>query len=199
MKMAEKILTNIPQGFNAAVEKIKIIPQDIFAEICQDVADFLQYKLSVIDTEQHQKRLNQAGIDCDAKLVSNVITYIFRSSAKAKATPNQLIEELSAAMIWEESSLAVIKHIWNEQGNFLCSPDLVKTLNVGQLVDMRWKLSIGMSSSICRNLNAPYITLLITVSDSSGNLKSKSCELTVSEFKKFSSLMREMSSMLETV
>ena len=48
---------------------------------------------------------------------------------------------------------------------------------------MKWKLSIGMGSSLCRNLNAPYITVMMTVSDSSGSPVTKSFEMTIAEFK----------------
>ena len=52
-----------------------------------------------------------------------------------------------------------------------------------QLIDMRWKLSVGVSSSSCRSLNSPYVTVQITVSDPSGNPSTQSFEMTVSEFK----------------
>lgn len=39
---------------------------------------------------------------------------LHRSAAKAKSTANQLVEELSATMIWDEPSLAVVRHTWNE-------------------------------------------------------------------------------------
>ena len=52
-----------------------------------------------------------------------------------------------------------------------------------QLVDMKWKLSVGVSSSACRSLNSPYITALVTVTDPSGALLTKSFEMTIGEFK----------------
>lgn len=52
-----------------------------------------------------------------------------------------------------------------------------------QLLDMKWKLSVGVSSSACRSLNSPYITALVTVTDPSGRLLTKSFEMTIGEFK----------------
>ena len=48
---------------------------------------------------------------------------------------------------------------------------------------MKWKLSVGVSSSSCRSLNSPYITALVTVSDPSGTPSTKSFEMTIGEFK----------------
>ena len=48
---------------------------------------------------------------------------------------------------------------------------------------MKWKLSVGVSSSSCRSLNAPYITALVTVTDPSGELQEKSFEMTIAEFR----------------
>lgn len=48
---------------------------------------------------------------------------------------------------------------------------------------MKWKLSVGVSSSSCRSLNSPYITALVTVTDPSGAITSKSFEMTIGEFK----------------
>ena len=48
---------------------------------------------------------------------------------------------------------------------------------------MKWKLSVGVSSSACRSLNSPYITALVTVTDPSGALLAKSFEMTIGEFK----------------
>lgn len=48
---------------------------------------------------------------------------------------------------------------------------------------MKWKLSVGVSSSACRSLNSPYVAALVTVTDPSGAPSTKSFEMTVGEFK----------------
>ncbi|XP_074619664.1 COMM domain-containing protein 6-like [Acropora palmata] len=193
------IFTNVPQGFNLAVEVLNSLPQDILAEMCQDVAAFLQYKIALFPVEQYQKCLQNAEISYDAKLIFNAISYIFRCAAKAKLPTDKLITELKSSLCWKDSTLAVIKHVWNDQGKILCSSDLVQTLNVGQLLDMKWKLSVGVSSSTCRSLNSPYITALVSATDTSGAVLTKSFEMTIGEFKKFAAQMREIASVLETV
>lgn len=48
---------------------------------------------------------------------------------------------------------------------------------------MKWKLSVGVSSSTCRSLNSPYITALVSATDPSGAVLTKSFEMTIGEFK----------------
>ncbi|XP_058968686.1 COMM domain-containing protein 6 [Pocillopora verrucosa] len=198
MKMSQ-VFVDLPQGFNSAVEALNSVPQDILVEMCQDVAAFLQYRVALLPEEHYQKCLKDAGISYDAKLLLNAISYVFRSAAKAKLPSEKLIAELKSSLCWKENTLSVLKHVWNEQGKILSSSDLTQTLNVGQLLDMKWKLSVGVSSSSCRSLNSPYITALVTVTDPSGAITSKSFEMTIGEFKKFASQMREIASVLETV
>ncbi|XP_022781259.1 COMM domain-containing protein 6-like [Stylophora pistillata] len=198
MKMSQ-VFVDVPQGFNSAVEALNSVPQDILVEMCQDVAAFLQYRVALLPEEQYKKSLKDAGVLYDTKLLLNAISYIFRSAAKAKLPTEKLIAELKSSLCWKENTLSVLKHVWNEQGKILSSSDLTETLNVGQLLEMKWKLSVGVSSSSCRSLNSPYITVLVTVTDPSGGVSSKSFEMAIGEFKKFASQMREIASVLETV
>ncbi|XP_027053953.1 COMM domain-containing protein 6-like [Pocillopora damicornis] len=199
MKMSQ-VFVDLPQGFNSAVEALNSVPQDILVEMCQDVAAFLQYRVALLPEEHYQKCLKDAGISYDAKLLLNAISYVFRSAAKAKLPSEKLIAELKSSLCWKENTLSVLKHVWNEQGKILSSSDLAQTLNVGQ-VSKKWcqSNSVGVSSSSCRSLNSPYITALVTVTDPSGAITSKSFEMTIGEFKKFASQMREIASVLETV
>lgn len=181
------------------MEAVNKVPTDILAEMCQDAVSFLQYKLNVVPHEEYCKHFQRSGVDGDSKLIFNTICYIFRIAARTKLTADKLSDELSASSVWKEPTLSVFKRVWDEQGRVLCSQDLKQVLSVGQLVDIKWKLNIGMSSSCCRSLNAPYIAMVITVADPSGNLSVHSMEMTVTEFKKFSNKIKDMSSVLETV
>ncbi|XP_077984466.1 COMM domain-containing protein 6-like isoform X2 [Glandiceps talaboti] len=72
-------------------------------------------------------------------------------------------------------------------------------LNIGQLVDLKWKLGMGISSDSCRNLNSPYVAITITVADPSGHHITRTFEMTIPEFQNFYKQMKEMASVLETV
>ena len=51
-----------------------------------------------------------------------------------------------------------------------------------QLVSMNWKLGVAMSSSSCRSLSTPYISLQLRMSESAGTTQLHSIEMTVPEF-----------------
>ena len=47
---------------------------------------------------------------------------------------------------------------------------------------MDWQLGMAMSSSSCRSLNSPYLTLQFNLADPSGALRKKTLQMTVAEF-----------------
>ena len=51
-----------------------------------------------------------------------------------------------------------------------------------QLVSMDWKLGVSISSSSCRALNSPHVSLLLKVADPGGSVQQHSAEMSVSEF-----------------
>jgi len=56
-------------------------------------------------------------------------------------------------------------------------------MNYFQLIDMQWSLGMSMASSNCRNLNSPFITVLLKVAEPSGVVVERSFEMTIPEFK----------------
>ena len=50
------------------------------------------------------------------------------------------------------------------------------------MVDMQWKLGMAVSSDTCRSLNSPYVSLLLKVADTSGEVSYKSFEMTIPQF-----------------
>ncbi|RXN28975.1 COMM domain-containing 6 [Labeo rohita] len=67
------------------------------------------------------------------------------------------------------------------------------------LVDIQWKLGMAVSSDTCRSLNSPFISVLMKIADTSGEMSYKSFEMTVQQFQNFYRQFKEMASVLETV
>jgi hypothetical protein len=59
-------------------------------------------------------------------------------------------------------------------------------------------MGVSMSSNYCKSLGNPHVTLLLSVSANSGQSKSYSVEMSLSQFQNFAQQLREMSSILET-
>ena len=47
---------------------------------------------------------------------------------------------------------------------------------------MDWKLGVAMSSSSCRSLNSPYVSLQLRIAESGGNIRLQTVEMTIPEF-----------------
>ncbi|CAB4011715.1 Hypothetical predicted protein [Paramuricea clavata] len=188
-------------GFSSAVKAINQVPQDLLFEMCEDVASMLQYKTSFIPLDHYKMCLSHtcSDSDIDPKLVVNGLTHVFRSAATGKVTAESLYNELKSNGTLKEDVLTTLKRVWSEQGHLVSNSNLDQSFTVGQLLDIQWKLSVGMSSTNCKGLNSPFVTALVKSTDSFGKVSSNSFEMTLSEFKKFATEMRDISTIMETM
>lgn len=69
---------------------------------------------------------------------------------------------------------------------------------VGQLVDVNWKFGVATSSNSCHSLNYPYIIMAFQIRDANGVISKKTVEMSISDFQKFRSQMKEMASVMST-
>lgn len=74
-----------------------------------------------------------------------------------------------------------------------------KVLGVGQLIDLKWKVGVAMSSDSCRSLNSPYVAMTIKVADPAERETTHNFEMTVEQFLNFFKQLQDMASVLETV
>ncbi|MGH0155270.1 UNVERIFIED_CONTAM: hypothetical protein FKN15_028762 [Acipenser sinensis] len=81
----------------------------------------------------------------------------------------------------------------------ITSKSFEMTIPQFQLVDFQWKLAMAISSDTCRSLNYPYISMTVKVANSSGQITSKSFEMTIPQFQNFFRQFKEMAAVLETV
>lgn len=68
-----------------------------------------------------------------------------------------------------------------------------------QLVDFQWKLGMAVSSDSCRSLKYPYVAVMLKVADHSGQVSSKSIEMTIPQFQNFYRQFKEIAAVIETV
>ncbi|XP_058246983.1 COMM domain-containing protein 6 isoform X2 [Hemibagrus wyckioides] len=90
--------------------------------------------------------------------------------------------------------------LWTEHSSLVQAHQEVQAVaSTGQLVDIQWKLGMAVSSDTCRSLNSPYISVLMKIADTSGEISYKSFEMTVLQFQNFYRQFKEIASVLETV
>ncbi|XP_043941566.1 COMM domain-containing protein 6-like [Protopterus annectens] len=190
--------------FDSAVENIGKLPQDLFAELCQRVMFYLQHRTPGTDAVDLHQRFHRAGIGLsvsELETVINLISLVFRTTAKNNIPAEELAVRLAGSSNkWSKQAVQVIRHVWSEQGKFLTVEDTIKsTVTAGQLVDLQWKMGMTVSSSSCKSLNCPYVTVTLKVADTAGQITNKSFEMTIPQFQNFFRQFKEMASVLETV
>ena len=57
-----------------------------------------------------------------------------------------------------------------------------KVFNVGQIVKFDWKVAMAVESSQCKNIEMPYISAVVHVSDSAGKISAHAFDMSFSEF-----------------
>ncbi|XP_066236867.1 COMM domain-containing protein 6 isoform X2 [Saccopteryx leptura] len=58
---------------------------------------------------------------------------------------------------------------------------------------------MAVSSDSCRSLKYPYVAVMLKAADHSGQVKSKSFEMTIPQFQNFYRQFKEMAAVMETV
>ncbi|XP_036429342.1 COMM domain-containing protein 6 isoform X2 [Colossoma macropomum] len=189
---------------DTVVENIGKLPSEVFAETCHEILLHLQGKSSAVDLVENCQRFQRAGINLDWKSVQDIIrllSFNFRSAAKSKLTADLLISKLGEASCkWSKPALQVVHQLWTENGSLVQTHQEAQAMaTIGQLVDIQWKLGMAVSSDTCRSLNSPYISILMKIANTSGEISYKSFEMTVLQFQNFFRQFKEMASVLETV
>ncbi|XP_062982074.1 COMM domain-containing protein 6 isoform X1 [Elgaria multicarinata webbii] len=193
-----------PWDFGNTVDIIKTIPQDLLAELCEQIIQYMQCQIPAVNTVELCQRFQAAGIEIvvsDLTKVVNAISFVFSTAAKNKLSSEELSTRLgSSVSTLPKQAVQVIRHVWNEQGSsIIMSADGKNIAAVGQLMDFQWKLGMAVSSDSCKSLKSPYITMAVKVADASGHITSKTFEMTVPQFQNFYNQFKEMAIVLETV
>ncbi|XP_046577837.1 LOW QUALITY PROTEIN: COMM domain-containing protein 6-like [Haliotis rubra] len=197
------ILQSLPQGFQEAITDASQLPQDMLAQICQDVSTFLQYKSGPVKPEKYTQLLEAASASptkVSMNSVVNALTYILRSAAALKLDGEEFQNQLITSDIFTKDVLDTLVHTWREQGRQLMeTTSQLQCLNVGQLLDLQWRVGVAISSDDCKSLNSPHITLLLTIAETGGSITKHSVEMTLTQFRNFSRQLKEMAVLMETV
>ncbi|XP_064296801.1 COMM domain-containing protein 6 isoform X1 [Phalacrocorax carbo] len=186
-----------------AADKINLIPQDFFAELCEQIIQHLNHKILGVNTAELCQRIQTSGIEInvgDLAKIANIISFLFSTAARNHLSTEELIASLgNTVSVLPKHAVQVIRHVWNEQGKSISAEDARNMATVGQFVDIKWKLGVAMSSDTCRSLKYPYVAVTLKVADASGQTTDKSFEMTIPQFKNFFKQFKEMAAVLETV
>ncbi|KAL6057895.1 COMM domain-containing protein 6 [Balamuthia mandrillaris] len=72
-------------------------------------------------------------------------------------------------------------------------------LSIGQLVDLEWKLGVAATSSNCKELASPFVSLVMHVADSNSKVTAYPFELSLPEFQEFASNLKDVANLLDSL
>lgn len=198
------IIMELSTDVDAVVGNIGKLPPEVFSETCNEILLHLQGNSSAVDLVENCNKFQRSGVNLDWKSAQDIIrllSFNFRSAAKSKLTADHLITSLGeASSKWTKPALQVVHQLWTENASIVQAHQEAQAMaSIGQLVDIQWKLGMAVSSDTCRSLNSPYISVLMKIADTSGEISYKSFEMTVLQFQNFFKQFKEMASVLETV
>ncbi|XP_041713433.1 COMM domain-containing protein 6 isoform X2 [Coregonus clupeaformis] len=171
---------------------------------CQQILSHLQGQARGVDSAEISDKFQKAGIQLDKEALQEVVQFLlltFRSTEKSNLSADVLVARLGeGSSKWSKAALQVLHRLWSDQGTLVNTHQEVQAmLSIGQLVDMQWKLGMAVSSDTCRSLNSPYVSLLLKIADTSGQISQRSFEMTIAQFHNFYSQFKEVAAVLETV
>ncbi|RXN03190.1 COMM domain-containing 6 [Labeo rohita] len=195
---------DLSTGVDGVVEKIEQLPTDLFAETLHSILVHQKDQNRAVDLIETCDTFQRAGINLDQNTVQDIIrlmSHYFRLAAKSNLSSDVLVSKLTeCSSKWSKPTLQSVHKLWTEHGALLhAHQELLTMASIGQLVDIQWKLGMAVSSDTCRSLNSPFISVLMKIADTSGEMSYKSFEMTVQQFQNFYRQFKEMASVLETV
>lgn len=201
------MLEDVPQGFPAAVQILCEFPQDLFAELINEVIDFISYKLGMVDIDSFNKRLLNAGGSFSLKQVQaavNALTYTLRDIMLQEITPEQLIIELKSvgASVFSTKAVKVLSHVWGERrANVMSQMAGMKSriFSIGRLCSFKWKLCLSVHSNKVKNLGRAFLATELSIADGTGFVTTHCLEMNIPEFKEFAKQLREISNIIGTI
>lgn len=189
--------------FLAVADTFESLTVELQKELCISAARFVLGSVNEFTAESFIEKAEQCNCSCDpeaAESAVNGILYLYRTALRLHLDGEQLATQLLMSSAWNEAAVNIIQQEWKQQTQLLgtSASSAGRVVNLGQLVDMQWSLGMSMASSNCRNLNSPFVAVLLKVAEPSGTVTERSFEMTVPEFKNFSRQICEMAKKLET-
>ncbi|ESO94035.1 hypothetical protein LOTGIDRAFT_153516 [Lottia gigantea] len=200
--MADKS-NHFQEGFRESLSRCNQISDELFLMICYDIIEFQQLKISSLRTKKYYENIQDIESSKSKDIIDNVIksvSAIVRSACENKETGEELKSRLDKLSVLSNDKINLLVQAWQKEGKQLILTGCVfQDLNIGKLLDIKWKLGMAVSSNDCKHLNTPYVTMAITVADQSGTAIQHSIEMTVPQFRNFSKQLKEMSVLLDSV
>ena len=200
-------LQTIPHGFFTANDILNGIPQPVAERLLVNALTVLRTRVGVVSVDEYCKLLDGVLTRAAVESAVNAVIFIFRGVISESIPADVLGEPLSKSTGLSEAMVGLFVQTWDKQskGGKLTATDgeqlsaTQQCLRLGRLVKMSWKLGVGLASTHCKFLGAPFVSLVLEVASSTGEVTSHSLELSLDEFQDFAKTFRDISQALDAV
>ena len=126
------------------------------------------------------------------------LQFLLNAGTKNQVSVDNLSIQLSAYTDLSQEAVDIMCQCYGAQNGGTKASDAAKVLGLGKFVGMDWKAGVGVQSSKCDNLCAPYVSLVVRMSKS-GVVEAHSMELSMKEFGDFATSVNEMQSAMDNL
>jgi len=201
----------IPPGFFSANEILNSLPTAVSSHLINKTFDIIRNQAGSVSVEKYVQLAGDVlqSVDGDPtdiiQSAINAVEFIFMNAMTVKPKGSEFGQALAQQTDIKKELISIFDIAWQthleggEDIDTTATSTTLKALRLGQLVGIDWKLGIGISSSHCKNLHAPFVSMVVKVADPTGHINSSYMELTLNEFNEFAKTFRDISQQLDTV
>eukprot|EP00455_Lapot_gusevi_P045860 TRINITY_DN5931_c0_g2_i1.p1 TRINITY_DN5931_c0_g2~~TRINITY_DN5931_c0_g2_i1.p1 ORF type:complete len:233 (-),score=67.77 TRINITY_DN5931_c0_g2_i1:118-759(-) len=206
-----------PLGFLKANQLINSLHQSLLKKILDDVLDMLYHKLGSAKASNYteliahyQSTLTQTQLQS----IINAIFFIYRIVIQQKLS--DVSETLRRETVLEADAVQLFQQAWaahSTEGVLTAlssgseakheeksgAAALQQTLQLGRVLSLDWKLGVAVASADCAVLHAPFVTILLKVADTNGEVTSHCFDLSLPQFQDFARNFHDIAARLDTV
>jgi hypothetical protein len=196
----ERYLLSAPTGFNEATVHLNSVAAS-HPELLRDLADQIMSgtAISLENVAQCSDAVEDWEVDESAiASVVEALRFVFHGARKLGCTPELLNGALSSSTDMSENAAATCAASWSAADEGVRTGATAAGLSVGALRSVEWKVGVAMSSSQCKELGVPFVTLKLVATDGAGLAQTaRSVELSLPEFEEMHATLREAAQCLE--
>eukprot|EP00466_Bigelowiella_natans_P018708 jgi/Bigna1/83360/fgenesh1_pg.107_\ len=163
--MAAHPFAQIPPGFFAANEILNELPEEVTKQMISDGQKLQSRESESMPLECYEKLLpdsNRKNLSSAINAVLYIIRELSNSSTQEPKALNKILERETDLAKTVRAQFAL--SFKGEDGED-AKKKVTKSLALGKLVDIKWKLGMGMASSSCAALKAPFVSLVLSIAD----------------------------------
>jgi hypothetical protein len=188
-------------GFVTASHLFSTLPAPLRAQLAADVLHAAVGKGAAVSaSESVRTALNvhsHVVSQDDMQSALNALHFVFRTALSSALDAEALARALHSASDFSAEAREQIVKVWASEAAGR-KPQTHDAPKLGQLVGIDWKLGVGVASSHCAALRAPFVSLRLRIADAQGHVSHQAVEVSLREFRDLLRSFQQMATQLDS-